>query len=250
MPRRVDILTEIAFLQELTLSWYQLQVHLQIQPHLIIGPQATPGNQQYLRGKGIVSDREEGKHTKQVRRLTARSIMELQADGPFCIKTEGGTRLAKKTQPFYTVWACPKYDGSLYDASILRALPQVMLGETINVEAAKALGFMTSSDAIDHMRILYVFRHYTVIVATRDRIQEVHQDFLVYGESEHARWAEHQLGWQDHSPIPVASKPPPRQTGRKGPMKAQKRSKKPARKSGEKQTGKNSEDQCVDFMKG
>eukprot|EP00973_Karenia_brevis_P026938 3715038-Karenia_brevis.AAC.1 len=58
MPRRVDLLTEIEFLGQLTQLWQEVGAHQQIQPRMLVGLGGDRASRKYLRGKGVLSDRD------------------------------------------------------------------------------------------------------------------------------------------------------------------------------------------------
>eukprot|EP00973_Karenia_brevis_P027147 3743974-Karenia_brevis.AAC.1 len=129
--------------------------------------------------------------------------MEIVRQGDFCVRTDvvSGKRMRGKQTAPYVIWACPKYDGQMYDRQLLAALPKVMLENPMNREALQTLGIVKSDHTIDHNRILEISRQYTVVISDHDRVQEVHKDFIIHGETEHARWAEHVRGFQNHAQI-------------------------------------------------
>eukprot|EP00973_Karenia_brevis_P073666 10236241-Karenia_brevis.AAC.1 len=79
-----------------------------------------------------------------------------------------------------------------------------MLAHPLDVEAARQLDFLGPHGEIDHNLIMDFTRKYTVVVDAEARVQEFHQNFIVYGDSEHVRWIEHERGYQNHGPIETA----------------------------------------------
>ena len=226
MPLRIDLLTEIRFLRELTELWHKRGKYKDIVPHLLIGRPSVKASTLYLRGKGKLTqgavkrksepsadagDAATDAH-KRLRRLTVNSILNLAQAGEFALEEElVRTRMAHKRKPPAT-YACPKYDGAQFNKEFLKDYTKVVTQPLLDTPAARRLGFVTETGDIDIDRILEVTQQYTVLFVNDDRIQEIHQDFIVHGETEHARWLEHKLKYKNHSPVPQAG--PTRQTGR------------------------------------
>ena len=135
--------------------------------------------------------------------MTVRSILSLTKTNPFCIRKEirSPARMRQKSTASKVMWACPKYDGTLYDEDFLEAFLSAVTDETVDAAVARRLGFITDQSRIDHYRILEVTRMFTVVIAEGGRIMEHHKDFAIHAETEHARWIEHVLGFQNHAPV-------------------------------------------------
>ena len=227
MPRRVDLLTELDFLGQLTRYWYEKGTHRDIVPEMKMGMDGSRASKKYLRGRGPMSDRdpqEDGKDGKgkQWRKLTVDSITELVQDGPMYIQEEMSGRRRHKGTPVWPL-AFPKYDAKKYDADILHKLVRVMTAGELRFDDTRALGMTTDGGGVDLDRILEVARKYTVVILRDGRITESHQDAMIHGETEHSRWVEHHMGFQDHSPIAHATNK--RATGRKGVRKDKRKAK-------------------------
>lgn len=222
VPRRVDLITELGFLGELTRYWIERAVHADILPELKVGKDGDKASPMYLRGRGAMSDRDptstgkDGKG-KQWRKLTVASIMELVKDGPFYVREELAIRCRCKQSPA-VAYAFPKYDGKKYNEDLMRKLIHVMRQNELSLDRARELGMTTDDGGIDHERIVKLTREYTVVVVRNDRVTESHQDAAIHGETEHSRWVEHNEGYRNHGPIAHASER--RVTGRKGIQKS------------------------------
>eukprot|EP00959_Pyramimonas_sp_CCMP1952_P208267 4356682-Pyramimonas_sp.AAC.1 len=122
----------------------------------------------------------------------------MMSEGQFCLET---------TDSFGNkVWVCPKYQGGDYNEEkfkrIFEALSPTVAPSTRD-EAWRYLKmrFGDGPDDFDAKQILYYTRHYTLVTLYDDgELVDMHQDFIIRGQTEHTIALQHHLEYEEHLP--------------------------------------------------
>lgn len=219
LPARIDITQELRFLEEVCRLWHAEARFSKVQSRLRAGRHPDAASPELCRGSGKLSSRGAMEGGKQVRRFTARGLIELSEKEVFWVKEErGGVQY----------WACPKYDLDHFDRDILEAMINIVAGDAVQQQDLEKLGILVDGRP-DLSRMLQVFKLYTVLRVDQEGvIVESHQDFLKGGQTEHSLWLENVLNFAKHGPLETPrpkrrlrakSQPKPKGAGKAAPKR-------------------------------
>ena len=184
---RVDILSEIRYWEQVCHLWHEQGKFVDLQPELRTGSRPARPPMPLLRGEGVLSQRGALAPGKQVRRFTAKGLIDLSAEQPVALLVQIGGQ---------DYWACPKYDLDDFDEPTLRAFARVMVGPLQGADL-EALG-VNVPEGVDLQRLVHVAARYTLLHVREGRILETHADFAKAGVTEHVLWLQRHRSFANH----------------------------------------------------
>jgi hypothetical protein len=199
-PKHRDIVVEVEDLEDCVFMWLDDNEYDDLQHTLVIvGPEASKANTDLKEGKPVSfptpPSEEPAAKRIPLRKLSARGIIGLAAEGPFVVRETSGTRER---------WACPKYDPDVFDEAKLRAFMRIVSGDSPPATEDLALfdihlGFGDTGESVFHAgAVVKMMRDSTLLTFSEGKLTESHKDFFKGGQTEHILWFQHCKTWKDH----------------------------------------------------